>query len=160
MSSAKSPAPLRTGATRAAVYALLWGVLTGFQPDSWLLGGPAVLLATWLSLALLPPVAFRPLPVPGLLAYFTWHSVLGAVDVARRALAPRLQIAPTLISYKTSLPAGLPRVLFLNTISLTPGTLGADLQDDMLFVHVIDAAGDHDTALAGLEARLMQVFPA
>jgi len=150
---------LRAAAFRAAVYALLWGVLAGFEPGSWSLGVPAVLAATSLSLRLLAPVPFRPLPVLVFLGYFAWHSILGAVDVARRALAPSLRLAPALVPYRTSLPPGLPRVLFLNSISLTPGTLSADIRDDTLWVHVLDGGGGHEAALAGLEARLARVFP-
>ncbi|MEQ8263178.1 Na+/H+ antiporter subunit E [Pseudohaliea sp.] len=158
MPAVSSAVFLRAGAFRAVLYALLWGVLAGFEPGSWSLGVPAVLLATWLSLRLLPPVGFRLLPVLSFLGYFAWHSLLGAVDVARRALAPRLRLAPALVPFDTALPPGLPRVLLLNSISLTPGTLSADIRDDTVWVHVLDKAGGHEAALAGLEARLARVF--
>ncbi len=160
MSTASSVVLFRAGGFRAVLYALLWGVLAGFEPASWILGVPAVLATTWLSLALLPPVAFRPLPVPGFIGYFIWHSVQGAIDVARRALAPQIRLAPALVAYQTSLPAGLPRVLFLNSISLTPGTLSVEIDDDTIRVHVLDKNGGHKAALAGLEWRLARVFPA
>ncbi|KGE03457.1 Na+/H+ antiporter subunit E [Pseudohaliea rubra] len=156
---AVSSAVLRAGAFRIALYALLWGILAGFEPGSWFLGAPAVLLAAWLSLQLASPVPFRPWPVLVFVAFFIGRSVSGAVDVARRALAPRLRLAPALVVYQTSLPAGLPRVLFLNSISLTPGTLSADIRDDTVWVHVLDENGDHEQALSGLEGRLARVFP-
>jgi multicomponent Na+:H+ antiporter subunit E len=109
---------LRAGAFRAVLHALLWGVLAGFEPGSWSLGVPAVLLATWLS----------------------------------------LRLAPALVPFDTALPPGLPRVLLLNSISLTPGTLSADIRDDTVWVHVLDGGGGHEAALAGLEARLARVF--
>ena len=158
MPAVSSAVLLRAGAFRVVLYALLWGVLVGFEPGSWSLGAPAVLLAVWLSLQLSAPVSFRPWPVLVFVAYFIGRSVIGALDVAMRALAPRLRLAPALVVYRTSLPAGLPRVLFLNSISLTPGTLSADIRDDTVWVHVLDEHGDHQQALAGLEGRLARVF--
>ena len=83
---------------------------------------------------------------------------LRALRQPRRALAPRLRLAPALVPFETALPPGLPRVLLLNSISLTPGTLSADIRDDTVWVHVLDGAGGHEAALAGLEARLARVF--
>ncbi len=150
---------LRAGAVRITVYALLWGILSGFEVSSWALGVPAVLAATALSLGLMGPVSFRTGPVLTFVAYFVWHSIQGAVDVARRALAPSLRLAPALLFYRTTLPPGLPRVLFMNSISLTPGTLSADIRDDTVWVHVLDGGSDHEAALASLERRLARVFP-
>ena len=158
MPAVPSAVLFRAGAFRALCYALLWGVLAAFEPASWSVGVPAVLLATALSLRLLPPLTVRLLPVLSFLGYFAWRSVLGAVDVARRALAPRLRLAPALVPFHTELPPGLPRVVLLNSISLTPGTLSADIRDATVWVHVLDGAGGHEAALAGLEARLARIF--
>jgi multicomponent Na+:H+ antiporter subunit E len=144
---------------RATLFALVWLSLTGGDPGSWLLGGPAVVAATWLSARVSPPLAFRPLAFLAFCGSFAWRSLLGAVDVAGRALGPRVRLAPALIDYRTRLPEGLPRVFFVNCVSLTPGTLGADLDGDHLRIHVLDGSQAQAEALEAIEAAIAKVFP-
>lgn len=125
---------------RALAFAALWVILTRESLSSWVVGVPAVAAATLASLALLPSVPWR-WRLGGLLRflpYFVVRSVLGSVDVARRALHPRLPLAPLLVEYPLRLRDGLARVFLVNTVSLLPGTLGAELHSDRLTVHALD----------------------
>ena len=143
---------------RTVIFALLWWVLTEGAPNSWLVGVPVVLLAVLASEALLPGVSWS---LPGavrFVPFFLWHSLHGGVDVARRALHPRLPISPELFDYRWRLPPGLPRVFMANTVSLLPGTLSAELDEEYLRVHVLDQTGNFVSGLAVVEARVARLF--
>jgi multicomponent Na+:H+ antiporter subunit E len=138
---------------RALLFAGLWLVIAGTEPGAWLIGVPAVAVAIWASLHL------QGAQGPGLSAagawrfvgVFLWESLRGGVDVARRTLGPRLRIRPGFVRYRSRLPAGRPRVLFVSCVSLLPGTLTADLQGDTLLVHLLDTDSDAQGELRRLE---------
>ncbi len=147
-----------TVAARSVPFAGVWWALAEGAPASWWVGVPAVVLAALASAALMPPVPIVWRELPGFVPFFLKRSVLGGLDVARRALHRRLPIAPAIIDYRFRLPPGLARVMLANTISLLPGTLGAGMEGDLLKVHVLD--GRHDTAgeIAKVEAAIARVF--
>lgn len=132
----------------------LWWILTEGDIDSWSFGLPASALCAWLSLHTMPAASARPRAVLGFLGFFLWRSAAGAWDVALRVLAPPLPIEPALVLYRTSLPEGWARLLFVNSISLTPGTLGADLEGDRVQVHLLDKGRNPEASLRSLEDRI------
>ena len=144
---------------RAAFYALVWWVLAAGAVSSWSLGIPAVVLATWVSVSLAPPQALRLFYLPCFAVRFLWLSLVGGADVALRALLPGQRLAPAVIDYRTRLAPGRPRVVFVNCISLTPGTLSADLEEDHIRVHVLDGRVDHQPALRALEDAVARLLP-
>lgn len=145
---------------RFLVFCVTWFLLTGTDLESWILGIPAVLIAVFLSLKLAPS-SYWPLSLTGALRYipyFLHQSVLGGFDVMRRALSPHLPINPGLVIYETFLPTGAPRILFVNTISLLPGTLSADLQGNIVTVHTIDQDRPVWRGIQNLEWRIAALF--
>jgi multicomponent Na+:H+ antiporter subunit E len=154
----RKPPPWTGLGARAAILALFWWALVEGDAGSWWLGVPAVAVALWVGRNRDASLPLRWRALPSFLLLFLRRSVIGAVDVALRACAPTLAIAPAMVDYRTRLPAGLPRVCFVNSISLTPGTLGADLEGDTVRVHLLDDRGDHDRSLRTLEDALARVF--
>jgi multicomponent Na+:H+ antiporter subunit E len=141
-------------------YALLWALLTGGESRSWLVGLPAAALAAWTSTRLAGD-ARTPVPLPraaAFLPFFLDQSLRGAWDVARRALDPRLPVDPGRIRYACRLPAGAPRVLFANVVSLLPGTLFLADHGDAMELHTVDHRRPWDRELGRLEARVAAVF--
>lgn len=59
------------------------------------------------------------------------------IAVAMIVLNPRLNISPGIIIMRCELKRTLLRVLFVNSITLTPGTITLDLEDNLLIVHAI-----------------------
>jgi multicomponent Na+:H+ antiporter subunit E len=122
------------------------------------------LLAALSSLALIPPGNQRPWRQQlrgGLrfIPFFLWQSLLGGVDVARRAFPPRLPLCPSIISYPLGLAKGWPQVFFLNTVSLLPGTLAMKLEGDTVRIHLLDGRGDPMSTLRQVEERVAALFP-
>jgi multicomponent Na+:H+ antiporter subunit E len=60
------------------------------------------------------------------------------LDVARRVLTPSLPINPGIVKTKTSLKSKMGRMILANSITLTPGTLSVDIDNDTLYIHWID----------------------
>lgn len=66
-----------------------------------------------------------------------WEIIKANYVVACIVLNPRLPISPSVITMKLNLKKDLARVLFANSITLTPGTITAQLEGDRLVVHGI-----------------------
>lgn len=137
---------------------LVWLALDGFDA-AWIglaFAGLGALLGHWLAPG--EPYPWRPLRLLAFMLYFLRASLQGGVDVAWRALHPRLPIDPGYLDYRCSLDAGLPRSAFVGVVCLLPGTLSVDLDDDgSLRVHALNIATAAD-GLAELERQLAMLF--
>lgn len=147
-------------ALRGSLLALIWLLIAGGDPSSLLIGVPSVLLATWGSLQLAPPVRIRWYPLAGVrfAFYFLGESVRGGVDVAARTLLPRMRIQPGYVEYSSRLPQGLPQVLVANCVSLLPGTLTVHMDGPVLKLHVLDTSVVQDHQLRELEQHIAAMF--
>lgn len=149
---------LATLASRAALAALAWCVLTGAVTEGWLVGVPVVAAAAWTSAWLLPPLSLSPVGTVRFAGFFLRQSLIAGIDVARRAFMPRPPLAPAVVEYDLRVDSELERVALTNTISLLPGTLGADLDGRRLYVHVLDAGQDVRGSLELAERRVADLF--
>ena len=147
----------RSALRRTAVLALGWWALTEGDTAALVFGVPVVLCAVAGSIAVGPSRAprWRPLGLARFALHFLVESLRGGLDVARRALSPRMPLAPAVVHYRTRLPAGTARDLFAGAISLMPGTLSMRAGEAELELHVLvdrGAAGQRE--LARLEQRV------
>lgn len=145
-------------ASRGLVFSLIWWVLTDGVASAWWLGVPAVVAALVISLVLVAPIHFNWLEVVRFVPVFVARSLLGAVDVARRAFDPQLPLAPEVIHYSLQLPPGFSQLAMANTVSLLPGTLSTRLEANQLSVHVLDAQGGYRAELELLEQHVGRMF--
>src|SRR5262249_18014833 len=99
---------MRPVVLRAFGFAALWIMLSGGKPADLVAGVAATLAATWTSLRLLPPgrSRWRPVYLARLVLHFLRQSVVAGVDVAWRALDPRLPFTPGFVVYPVGLPPG------------------------------------------------------
>ncbi len=149
-----------TGALwRVAAFAVLWSILSEGHAGSWALGVPAVGIATWTSLRLLPLSAWRinVLAVPRFIGFFVWHSMRAGVQVAVLALRGRRALSPALVDLDIALPPGGPTLAMAHILGLMPGTLGVRLVGNRLRVHVLDATRPLRADAAVLEAHLRRL---
>lgn len=63
------------------------------------------------------------------------------IDVARRVLTPELPISPTIVWVPASQSTDLGRVIFANSITLTPGTISINVQNNEIEVHALSKEG-------------------
>jgi multicomponent Na+:H+ antiporter subunit E len=148
---------LRRGLARTAGFLAFWLILARFDPVTFLVGALAAVIATRISLHLLPPglSRFRPVALAGFVLRFLGQSIGAGVDVAWRALDPRLPIRPGFVVYETRLPPGAMRNAFCTITSLLPGTLpsGSD-ESGAVVVHCLDITQPVAEQLAREEALL------
>lgn len=92
-----------------------------------------------------------------LLAYWGWllvEIVKANFDVARRVLDPRMPIDPRLFETKMSQTSDLGRVIYANSITLTPGTISLDLGDDTILVHALTRQGQDALETGEMDAKV------
>lgn len=145
---------------RGLPFAAVWVLLAGVAPGAWLIGAPALALAVWSSLWLRRESG-PGISLPGglrFIGFFAAQSVRGGLDVAGRTLGRRVRIQPGFRDYRTGLPAGRPRLLLANCVTLFPGTLTASLRGDTLSLHVLDLEADLQADLVRLEGVIAGLF--
>ena len=147
----------RTASVRALCFFALWIVLMpSAKPADLFVGFLAATIATIASLHLLERTAGH-VRFGALLAFmphFLWQSVLAGIDVARRALSPRMPLNTGFVTYPTKFPPGLARVEFAMITSLLPGTVPAGETDGAILYHCLDVTQPVTRQLAAEEQRL------
>ncbi len=98
-----------------------------------------------------------------LVIYWCWllkEIFVSNIYVCRLILSPAMPISPTVIALRSSQSSDLARVIFANSITLTPGTVTIDVDGDITEVHAIteEAAtsllqGSMDARVTALESR-------
>ncbi|WP_331773891.1 Na+/H+ antiporter subunit E [Sulfurospirillum sp. 1612] len=81
---------------------------------------------------------FQPIMYLSYLVVFLKNLVLSNIDVARRVIDPKLPINPGIVAIKTALQEDYKKLILANSITLTPGTITLDVQEDTLYIHWID----------------------
>jgi len=64
------------------------------------------------------------------------------IDVAKRVLSPSLPINPAIVKVPVKLKGEISKLTLANSITLTPGTLSLELDDEGIYVHWIDKKSD------------------
>ena len=78
---------------------------------------------------------------------FTLQCLKANVDVAYRVIHPKMPIKPGIVKVKTKLKSKIGRTVLANSITMTPGTLTVDIQDEYLYIHWIKVyAEDEENA--------------
>lgn len=145
---------------RFVAYLALWLVLIGFSVPDLAVGIVAAASATWISVLLLPVSGRRlsPVALARLAARLPWQSLVAGVDVARRALDPRLPLQTGFVTYATGLAGGPSRNAFRALTSLQPGTLPVSVEETGdLLIHCLDMSQPVAAQLAAEEALFAQV---
>jgi len=148
---------LRVALVRVAGFLAVWIIVAGTKPADLFVGLLAAVIVAWVSLRLLPPatIRLRPAGLAKLLLRFLYQSIVAGVDVAWRALDPRLPLRPGYVVYRPRLPPGTMRNTFCTMTSLLPGTLPCGLDDGGgLIVHCLDETQPVTEQLAAEEALL------
>lgn len=151
---------IRVWLLQAPLFAGLWWVLAEGRTDGWPLGAVAVAAATWASLRLWPAatVPIRLAGLLGFLRFFLWNSIRGGIQVAGMALRGRAALQPGLLELAVTLPPGGARVLLVNALGLMPGTVGVDIDDAGLRLHVLDERLPTVAEVRALEAAIARLF--
>jgi len=157
---ASGRASLATLAGRTIGFFLIWLALIGTAAKDMPFGLLAAAAATWASDRLWPPDS--KLSATGLLLFllrFLAQSVIAGLDIARRAMAPRIRMKPGLVDYRATIPAGLAQGALCAVMSLQPGKLPVSCRaGGEMRVHCLDADAPVTAELAADEAAFLRVL--
>jgi len=129
---------------------VIWIALAGFNLSEIILGGlVAIIVSTIISknvdysfdlkiLVKLLKFIFIYIPL------FIYKLVIANFDVAYRVLSPSLPINPGFVKVKTKLNGNIGKLTLANSITLTPGTLSIDVDDENIYIHWIDINGENN----------------
>mgnify|MGYP000471440835 CR=1 FL=1 len=95
--------------------------------------------------------------IPRLLGYWIW--LLGEIlkanlVVVRAAIRAEPDIEPLLTRVKTNCKSDLAKVVFANSITLTPGTVTVDIDGDEMLVHALYASDAAPGAFDEMDSRV------
>jgi len=77
---------------------------------------------------------------PKIIIYWGWliiEIVKANFDVAKCVLFPKTYLRPSLFLSKITQKSDLGRVIYANSVTLTPGTVTVDLHEDNILVHAL-----------------------
>jgi len=147
--------------TRVACFLAFWIIIAGTGTADLIVGALAAIIVSWVSLKLLPPASNRInfAAICRFVPAFLYQSIVAGIDVAWRALAPRLRLRPGFVVYPMRLPPGAAHSAFCTVTSLLPGTLpsGCDEKGNLI-VHCLDESQPIVEQLRSEEALLMKIM--
>lgn len=152
------------GVSLTAILVALWLTLSG----SYTLSGdyPIVMGLGVISIVIAVALTFRmrivdretvPVaPAPALFGYWSWlggEIVKANLAVTRQVMKPEIDIEPRLVRVPAEQRSGLGLCVFANSITLTPGTVTVDIEDDGFLVHALDGSFTDPAGFAEMGAR-------
>lgn len=127
--------------------AALWLLLSGHYNGLLLaLGLGSVLLVSAISVRMGAagregqPLPLHPLRLLGYWVWLLWAIIRSGIAVCRVIVHPRLAVQPSVVRVTSSQTGSLGRVLYANSITLTPGTVTIDVAGDEIAVHALTRA--------------------
>ena len=96
-----------------------------------------------------------------IILYLPWlfyKIVQSSLQLTKLILHPALPIAPQLISVETKLRHHAAVVLLGNSITLTPGTITAEVDRNKLIVHAMDKTLAEDIISKQIESKIADIF--
>ncbi|MBT8120370.1 MAG: Na+/H+ antiporter subunit E [Gammaproteobacteria bacterium] len=154
---------LRSSAKLSLALLAFWLILTAGDPASLIIAALFIVLAILLK----PPVDHSTrktrlnLNFSGVLQFawfFMLESLRGGIDVSRRVLSVRPRVDAVFYDYSMRLQRPYAQQLFISSISLLPGTLCADLDNQQLHIHTLDRHMDTPEGIRQLESLVGKIF--
>jgi multicomponent Na+:H+ antiporter subunit E len=141
----------------------IWLLLSGhYTPLLLVLGAVSTLLVVLLAIRVdiidreNQPVLLK----PSVLLYWIWLAreiIKSNLDVTRRILSPNLPISPKVFTVRAGQKTELGRVTYANSITLIPGTVTMDVDEDIFTVHALTQAAAADLERSEMNRRVCDV---
>lgn len=98
---------------------------------------------------------------PRILLYWGWLFVeifKANIDVAKCVLFPGKNLRPSMFTVTASQKSDLGKVIYANSITLTPGTVTVDLDGDQVMVHALTEASAAGVMNGDMDRRVTKVM--
>ncbi len=92
--------------------------------------------------------------LPGYWLWLGKEIVLANIDVTKRILSPGQAINPSVFRVKAGQDDELGKVIYANSITLTPGTVTIDIDDDDLVIHALSETSRDDLESGEMDRRV------
>jgi multicomponent Na+:H+ antiporter subunit E len=147
-----------------AILFSFWLLMSGYFTPFLLAAGLGSSIAVWLfarRMGVLEQGFPIGLGIPAITywPWLAWEIVKSAWAVSRIILSPRLPISPVFLRVRASQRTTAARVTFANSITLTPGTITVDADDEEFLVHALTQAGADDLAGGEMDRRATAFDP-
>ena len=125
----------------SAVLTLLWLGFSGiYEPLIIALGVISIAITVFLTgrLGIIDRETSPYHRIIAMIRYAPWlilEIIKANISVLKAILSPELKIHPTLVKVPTTCKSDLAKVIFANSITLTPGTVTLRVDDDFMLVH-------------------------
>ena len=100
------------------------------------------------------------LRLPGYALWLLWQIVLSNIHILKLALTPGdiKELTPSLIRIKTKLKTDFGKYALANSITLTPGTITIEVDDDTMLIHSISKVTAEGVKDDTMEKKVAAVF--
>ena len=98
---------------------------------------------------------------PRIITYWAWLFVeifKANIDVAKCVLFPRKYLRPSMFTVTATQKSDLGRVIYANSITLTPGTVTVDLDGDQVMVHSMTEVSAEGIKSGDMDRRVTKVM--
>jgi multicomponent Na+:H+ antiporter subunit E len=89
--------------------------------------------------------------------WLIWRILLANLDVVRRILSPSLPISPCVIILQAGQKSELGKVIYANSITLTPGTVTMDLDHGQMIIHALSREAATDLAGGAMDRMVTKM---
>lgn len=134
------------GVSLSLVLALLWWVLSGYDKTILLAFGAVSVVITMVLVLRMRIIDRETAPFLRLHALIPYYIWLGSeiakanLAVVKASLKPEIDITPRLVRVPVKAETDLARCVFANSITLTPGTVTVEVEEDAFLVHALDSS--------------------
>lgn len=147
----------------AVLLVAFWALNSGlFKPLMYVLGSISVLLVLFISSRMQvidkesQPI-YLTKSIPGYYAWLLKELVLSNIKVVGTIWRGNLQLQPALAIIKMDHLSDMGKVIYANSISLTPGTVTTEVTENSITVHALDKRSITDLEGGDMEARVRKL---
>ena len=90
--------------------------------------------------------------------WLIYQIIMANLHVAYLTLSPKMPIDPQLVRFKSGLKKEISLVTLGNSITLTPGTITADIVDGEFYVHALSKKTADELLTGDMEQRVARIF--
>lgn len=140
--------------------AVLWLLLSGHLEVLILVFGLlSITFVVWLSrrMHIVDQESYPFGLIPRLSGYWFWllkEIVKSSIDVTRRVFGPSSSVRPVVFDARVKLNTDLGRVIYANSITLTPGTVSMNVTAESIRVHALHPDIARDLRDSGMDERI------
>ena len=97
------------------------------------------------------------LKIPSYWLWLAWEIIKSNIAVVKLVWHPAMPISPTVVRVKTSQHTDLGKIVYANSITLTPGTVSMEVDEDEIEVHAITRELAEDLKSGVMDRRVAEL---